>query len=77
MVFKPIDSASFKASSLGNAIPFTPDSKANRSVWTLCIPFGLMHPREMGVFGIVSLAAVRTFATSVGLGGFTFIKGVP
>ena len=76
-ISRPKDSANLMAFSSGNAIASIPAFTANVSVIVLCFPFGLMHPKAIGILGIMSLAVTNTFAMSAGSGGFSFSIGVP
>ena len=70
-------SANFTASSVGNAMAFTPDLIARMSVSLLCLPLGLMQPRTSGVSGNIVLAVTITLAMSRGVGGLAFSISVP
>ena len=65
------------ASSVGNAMAFTPAFKARISVSLRCFPFGRIHPRAMGVLGNINLAVAMTFPISIGFGGATSSISVP
>ena len=49
VISKPMDSANWMASSVGKAMALTPAFTANVSVLIRCLPFGLMHPKTIGV----------------------------
>lgn len=70
-------SAYFIASSLGNAIPLTPASKAKMSVWARRLPLGRMHPRTKGISGNIFRAVAATLAISMGSGGLMSAMAVP
>jgi hypothetical protein len=70
-------SANLTASSVGNAMAFTPAFMAKTSVLARCLPFGRMHPKTIGVVGSINLAAAITLAMSKGSGGLTLLISVP
>jgi len=65
------------ASSLGNAMAFTPAFMDRMSVSLRCFPFGRMHPKTRGVSGNIVRAVAVTLAMSVGVGGFVLDMAVP
>lgn len=65
------------ASSVGNAMPFTPAFRAKTSVSARCLPLGRIQPKTKGVSGNMVRAVAVTLAISIGMGGLVFAIGVP